>query len=325
MKKILDRFNELSVAVLGDVMLDIFTYGISDRLSPEAPVPVIRILKKDYCAGGAGNVAENLASLDVKCSLFGVIGNDFNGRKLSESIRNSNISPCLIEDAGRPTTVKERFVANHQQLLRVDAENTTVCSDEIQNIFYERICELIKNKSINALIFSDYKKGVLSTSLVQKLIDCANENGIISALDPKPGSLDVVKNLTILKPNRTEAFSLAGMKDDLFGTAEERAALLLSAAEKIFAKYTPKYLVISLSADGLAIFENGKLNIIPTAAKEVFDVSGAGDTLMASMTCALASGGCIMEAARIGNIASGAAVGKRGTSCVSRDEIINAK
>ena len=116
MKKILDRFNELSVAVLGDVMLDIFTYGISDRLSPEAPVPVIRILKKDYCAGGAGNVAENLASLDAKCSLFGIIGNDYNGRKLSESIRNSNIELCLVTDETRPTTVKERFVANHQQV-----------------------------------------------------------------------------------------------------------------------------------------------------------------------------------------------------------------
>lgn len=325
MKKILDRFNELSVAVLGDVMLDIFTYGISDRLSPEAPVPVIRILKKDYCAGGAGNVAENLASLDVKCSLFGLIGDDYDGQKLIESIKNTNINTCLIKDENRPTTVKERFVANQQQLLRVDAENTGICPENIQAVFYERICELIKNKSINALIFSDYKKGVLATSLVRKLIDCANANGVITALDPKPGSLDVVKNLTILKPNRTEAFSLAGMKDDLFGSTEERTALLLQAAEKIFDKYTPQYLVISLSADGLAIYENGKLNIIPTAAKEVFDVSGAGDTLMASMTCALASGGCIMDAAKIGNIASGVAVGKRGTSCVTRNEIINAK
>ena len=323
MKKILDRFNELSVAVLGDVMLDIFTYGISDRLSPEAPVPVIRILKKDYCAGGAGNVAENLASLDAKCSLFGIIGNDYNGRKLSESIRNSNIELCLVTDETRPTTVKERFVANHQQLLRVDAENTSVCSEAVQNIFSERLFDLIQNGKIDALIFSDYKKGVLSTALVQKLIDCANENNVITALDPKPGSLDVVKNLTILKPNRTEAFALAGMKDDLFATAAERRELLIQAAQRIYEKYTPKYLIISLSADGLAIYENGKLNIIPTAAKEVFDVSGAGDTLMASMTCALASCNSIQDAAKIGNIASGIAVGKRGTSCVSRSEILN--
>lgn len=323
MKKILDRFNELSVAVIGDVMLDIFTYGISDRLSPEAPVPVIRILKKDYCAGGAGNVAENLASLGVKSSLFGLIGKDYNGEKLSECLKKSAITSCLIETADRPTTVKERFVANHQQLLRVDAENTDICNEDIQNLFFERIAELIENKKINALIFSDYKKGVLATELVQKLIDCANLHGVITALDPKPGSLDVVKNLTILKPNRSEAFSLAGMKDDLFADKDGRRKLLLDAAEKIYQKYTPEYLVISLSADGLAIYENGELHIIPTAAKEVFDVSGAGDTLMASMTCALASGGGIMDAAKIGNIASGIAVGKRGTSCVSRSEIIN--
>ena len=181
----------------------------------------------------------------------------------------------------------------------------------------------MQNGQINALIFSDYKKGVLSTALVQKLIDCANKNNVITALDPKPGSLDAVTNLTVLKPNRSEAFALAEMKDDLFASAETRKALLLEAAEKIYKKYTPKYLVISLSADGLAIYENGKLNVIPTAAKEVFDVSGAGDTLMASMTCALASGGCIMDAAKIGNIASGIAVGKRGTSCISRSEIEN--
>lgn len=325
MKKILDRFNELNVAVLGDVMLDIFTYGISERLSPEAPVPVIRIHKKEYCAGGAGNVAENLASLDVKCTLFGLIGSDYNGKKLAESISTANIASRLIEDASRPTTVKERFVANHQQLLRVDAEETSVCTAELQQLFFDELSSLIKNKKIDALIFSDYKKGVLSTTLVQKLIDCANENQIVTALDPKPGSLDVVKNLTILKPNRTEAFALAGMKDDLFADSVTRRELLLNAAEKIYQKYTPEYLVISLSADGLAIYGNGSLNIIPTAAKEVFDVSGAGDTLIASMTCAVASGGDIMSAAKIGNIASGIAVGKRGTSCVSRSEILDCK
>ena len=325
MKKILDRFNSLNVAVIGDVMLDIFTYGISERLSPEAPVPVIRIFKKEYCPGGAGNVAENLAALDVKCSLFGVVGADIDGEKLSSCFKSGNIGTYLFKDASRPTTVKERFVANQQQLLRVDAENTKKIDSNIENFFVENISKLMQQGKLNALIFSDYKKGVLSTQLVQKLIDCANANHVITALDPKPGSLDIVKNLTVLKPNRTEAFALAEMKDDLFASASVREKLLLEAARKIYEKYTPEYLVISLSADGLAIYENGRLNIIPTAAKEVFDVSGAGDTLMASMTCSLASGGCIMDAAQIGNIASGIAVGKRGTSCVSRNEILNLK
>lgn len=324
MKNIVNKFNKLRLAVLGDVMLDIFTYGVSERLSPEAPVPVIRIFKKEYCAGGAGNVAENLAALGTECSLFGIIGDDIEGQQLEKELISKNIRTSLLHDNTRHTTVKERFVANHQQLLRVDTENTNHISSANDNILAEKLCELMNSKSIDAIIFSDYKKGVLSTELVQKLIDCANRNNIISALDPKPGSLDIVRNLTILKPNRTEAFALAGIKDDLFATPAERQKLLLQAALAISEKYTPEYLVISLSADGLAILENGKLNIIPTAAKEVFDVSGAGDTLMASMTCALASGGKIMDAAAIGNIASGIAVGKRGTSCVSSSEILAA-
>ena len=323
MKNIIQNFAKLRIAVLGDVMLDIFTCGISERLSPEAPVPVIRIFKKDYCAGGAGNVAENIAALGAECSLFGITGDDFEGQKLCNELQQKNISANLLKDASRPTTVKERFVANNQQLLRVDSENTELISDRVSGFFKEKICSLMEQKLIDAIIFSDYKKGVLSTALVQELIDCANKNNIISALDPKPGSLGVIRNLTILKPNRTEAFAMAGIKDDLFASPETRHELLLQAALKISEKYTPEYLVISLSADGLAILEKGSLNIIPTAAKEVFDVSGAGDTLMASMTCALASGGRIMDAAAIGNIASGIAVGKRGTSCVSCREIMN--
>ena len=324
MKNIIKNFNKLSIAVIGDVMLDIFTCGISERLSPEAPVPVIRIIKKDYCAGGAGNVAENLASLGIKSSLFGVIGDDIEGEKLCSKLKEKNIETFLVKDSSRPTTVKERFVANQQQLLRVDTENTDLISNTNNEIFLEKLCSLMEQKCIDAVIFSDYKKGVLSTNTVQKLVDCANKNGIISALDPKPGSLSKIYNLSILKPNRSEAFSLAGMKDDPFAEKEKREELLLQAALKISAEYSPRYLVISLSADGLAILENGKLNIIPTSAKEVFDVSGAGDTLMASMTCALAAGGCIMDAAIIGNIASGIAVGKRGTSCVSSNEILDA-
>ena len=135
MKKILDRFNSLNVAVIGDVMLDIFTYGISERLSPEAPVPVIRIFKKEYCPGGAGNVAENLAALDVKCSLFGVVGADIDGEKLSSCFKSGNIGTYLFKDASRPTTVKERFVANQQQLLRVDAENTKKNRQQYRKLF----------------------------------------------------------------------------------------------------------------------------------------------------------------------------------------------
>ena len=321
MKKIIELFPKLNIAIIGDVMLDIFTYGISERLSPEAPVPVIRILKKEYCAGGAGNVAKNLDSLQIKSSVFGVIGNDKNGEMLRNILQSDNIEPKLLCDDSRPTTVKERIIANQQQMLRVDDESATDTSSEIQQLFCENICSLIRSKKINAVIFSDYKKGVLSNSLLEKIVSCANEHNIITALDPKPSGIAPIRNLTILKPNRAEVFELANMHDDLFADPDTRKNLLLKAAQKVYNDYQPEHLVISLSSDGLAVYEKDRLVMIPTAAREIFDVSGAGDTLMASMTAALAAGANITSAAGIGNIASGIAVGKRGTSFVTIEEI----
>lgn len=323
MKNIIKKFNQLNIAVIGDVMLDVFTYGVSERLSPEAPVPVIRIGKKNYCAGGAGNVSRNLQALGVQSSIFGVVGDDEYGQRLINTIENDKILNHILVDINRPTTTKERFVAGQQQLLRVDNESTENLTSDIEAELLISFQKLVDEKKLHAVIFSDYKKGVLSSCLINKIIEIANKNNILTALDPKPNNLGIVKNLTVLKPNRVEAFTLANYKDEPFANQERRFKLLEEAACILYDKYQPKYLVISLSADGIGIFYNQKLQIIPTYAKEVFDVSGAGDTLISALVASLSAGATIEEATTIANIASGIAVGKLGTSIVNEQEILD--
>ncbi len=324
MKKIIEKFNSLNIVVIGDVMLDIFTYGISERLSPEAPVPIIRIDQRKFCAGGAGNVSNNLQALGIKNYLFGVIGDDSAAQQLTDILSVSAIDNYLCSTPNRPTTTKDRFIAGTQQLLRVDHESTEKISADLEITILENLKTLLNEKKIDAIIFSDYNKGTLSNKLVADIMELAANQNIITALDPKPNSIEIPKNLTILKPNRKEAFNLANMSDNLFGTKEERLGLLEKAAKIIYDRYQPEYLVISLSADGIAIYQDGKLSITPTAAKEVFDVSGAGDTLLSTLVGALAAGGTILESTSLANISATIAVSKSGTSSVSADELLRA-
>ncbi|MDD2403767.1 MAG: PfkB family carbohydrate kinase [Victivallaceae bacterium] len=320
----IDRFKGCKVAVVGDLMLDVYIWGSATRISPEAPVPVIRVTRENSCLGGAANVMRNLITLGADACAFGVIGNDHNGAELRRQLDDYGIEISgLISDSSRRTTEKQRVIAGTQQLLRIDYEDTGNVSLEHRASILENLLFLIDQKSIDAIIFEDYGKGVLEETLLEKIIPAACAAGIITTLDPKPGHIRPVKGLTAMKPNRSEAFAMAGMVQHENDLAPENDLALHQVAEILMNEWEPEYLVISLASRGMALFQrNRNMTVIPTRAREVFDVSGAGDTVIAASTLALASGADIVSAVQIANFAAGIVVGKIGTVTVSKEELI---
>lgn len=316
--KYIDRFADMRVAVLGDLMLDVYFWGEASRISPEAPVPVVDVKRITRCLGGAGNVMNNIVTLGGRALAFGMIGSDEGGRMLLAELDRFGIDRTgVVMDEARRTTEKQRVLAGHQQLLRLDHEDVGRAPDGIREKLVEQILTLIRERRIDALIFEDYRKGLLSEAMLEVIVPEAVRYGVLTALDPKPGSLMPVPGLTVIKPNRGEALKMSGL--------ENAADLPLeTVAEALLKKWQPEYLLISLAQDGMALFSrSGTKTVIPTRAKEVFDVSGAGDTVVASYMLALSSGASPEEAAEISNYAAGVVVGKVGTSPVSAEELRN--
>ena len=314
----IDRFGDMRVAVLGDLMLDVYFWGEANRISPEAPVPVVDVKRITRCLGGAGNVMSNIVTLGG-CSLaFGMIGNDEGGRQLLAELDRFGIDRTGVQvDESRRTTEKQRVLAGHQQLLRLDHEDIGRASDVIREKIVEQVLTLIRERKIDGLIFEDYRKGLLSEAMLEVIVPEANRYGIRTALDPKPGSLLPVPGISVIKPNRSEAVRMCGLPN-------ADSLPLDQVAEALLEKWQPEHLLISLAQDGMALFSrNGGKTVIPTRAREVFDVSGAGDTVVASFMLALAAGAAPVEAAEIGNYAAGVVVGKVGTSPVSAEELRN--
>ncbi len=320
------RFEKGRIAVIGDLMLDVYLWGSVNRISPEAPVPVVNVKKRTCCLGGAANVMRNIATLGGHAEAFGAIGDDDSGKEIIAGLKSFGITPSgVVTASSRRTTEKCRVVAGAQQLLRADFEDAVALDQDLRKIMVDRINDMIDRKEIDAVIFDDYAKGVLSSWMLEEIISNAGKNGVFTILDPKPkaGGVTPVKGLTLLKPNRNEAFALSGVHDN--GPSDDPAQdkALLEAAEKIHEIWEPEYLLVSLAAQGMAIFRNGKIeNIIPTRAREVFDVSGAGDTVAATCSLALASGCDITLAAEIANHAAGVVVGKIGTAPILKEELL---
>ncbi len=315
-----ERFGALKVAVIGDLMLDVYLFGQVTRISPEAPVPVVQVAKRQYCPGGAANVIRNIATLGGQCLAFGIVGSDEDGETLKAEIAAYNVSVNGVAiDADRRTTVKERVVCGNQQLLRVDYESVVPVADKIREKLVNELVELIENRAIDALIFEDYAKGMLSSEMVQALVESARRNGIITTLDPNPrGLLSPVKGITVMKPNRQEAAQMAGCSAD-------SPAQLEGVASRLLGSWAPEQLLISLAAQGMGIWQlDGSRTVIPTRAREVYDVSGAGDTVIAAYTMALAAGATALEAAEVANCAAGVVVAKVGTATVNCQEIAKA-
>jgi D-glycero-beta-D-manno-heptose-7-phosphate kinase len=322
LRQILSRFPQQHILVVGDVMLDQFLWGKVSRISPEAPVPVVEITRESFFPGGAANVARNLRALDSSVSLLGVLGDDDAGAELRSLLEQQGIDTAgLVVDPHRPTTVKTRIVAHHQQMVRFDREKCLGLSSALERKVLEYFESRLKN--VSAVIFEDYAKGVLSQKLLNILQRRAHQARKITAADPNSRQRLRYSGLTAVTPNRGEAFVAAGVQYVEPNAEVLHDEALLRVGQKLLRTWKPRNLLITLGEHGVCLFRPGKKpHHIPTVAQEVFDVSGAGDTVIATLVLALAAGADPTEAAEISNHAAGIVVGKVGTATCSMDELV---
>ncbi|HEV7924631.1 MAG TPA: PfkB family carbohydrate kinase [Verrucomicrobiae bacterium] len=310
------------IVVLGDVMLDQFLWGHVRRISPEAPVPVLDWQRESFIPGGAANVARNLASLDVPTELLGVVGPDHSADKLKELLKRDRIKCSgLLTIAGRITSLKTRIVAHRQQVVRVDKESRVELGQDVTRQLLRALEKSLK--CADAVVIGDYAKGVVTQPLIEGARKLCRDRGIWLSVDPKPAHHLDLASVSLLTPNRKEAFELADMADSSDGPAPLEDKPLLTVADKLLRQLAPAVLLITLGEQGLLLCRRGREPFhIPTVAREVFDVSGAGDTTIASFTLAIVAGASPVEAAIFSNHAAGVVVGKVGTAVVHPEELI---
>jgi D-glycero-beta-D-manno-heptose-7-phosphate kinase len=311
------RFHNKRILVLGDLMLDRFIWGAVSRISPEAPVPVVEIKTESICLGGAANVAGNIRSLGGVPVPIGVIGADEEGNRLKKEFRflGSPISG-LVVDKLRPTSIKTRIIAHHQQVCRTDREDRTPLSQEIQSRVVERFHSALT--SVDAVIVSDYAKGLISPVLLKKTLPQAHSAKKVVCIDPKMTDFAVYRPAAIITPNTAEAERGSGIH--IAGKSD-----LIRAGKKILSDSGIEHVLITRGEEGMALFGTGsKVVHIPTVAREVFDVTGAGDTVISAIALSLVAGLSMLESAVLSNIAAGIVVGKLGTASVTPEELISA-
>jgi D-beta-D-heptose 7-phosphate kinase/D-beta-D-heptose 1-phosphate adenosyltransferase len=265
----------------------------------------------------------NIVTLGGKVDAFGLVGDDDNGKLMLQLLAEYNIDPAgVLADPDRPSIRKERVICGSQQLLRIDYENPVAASEKLRQELLERIKKHIRSGLVQAVILEDYAKGLFSEKMAQEIIDCANECGVITVLDPNPRNKMHLSGLTAMKPNRTEAFAMAGVPLTAQTGDAANDESLREVAKIIRRKWQVKNLLISLAAQGMALFdESNQCTVIPTRAREVYDVSGAGDTVVAAASLALAAGSDARSAAELANYAAGVVVRQLGTATVSADEL----
>lgn len=298
LKQVKNNFKGLKIAVIGDMMLDCYFWGDVKRISPEAPVPVIEVENEFFRFGGAANVALNVLKLGGIPVPIGIIGYDNDGTIFTSLLADSKMSADgIIIDDKRPTTAKTRVIADNQHVVRIDKESKKDISGNIEKEIFDYLSSQIKN--LDGIILQDYNKGVLTPTLIKKIIRLASEKNILITVDPKFNNFFEYKNVTVFKPNRKEA-------EDILGIKIKTDADIVKAGEMIIEKMKVKNILLTLGAEGIAVFEQGKQEKrMPTKARKVADVSGAGDTVIATLTMALAAGGNILEASYLANYAAG--------------------
>ena len=309
------------VLVVGDVMLDHFIWGSVARISPEAPVPVVDFERESFMPGGAANAARNLTALRVNTELFGTVGHDAAARQLKQLLQEYNIGCTgLLSHSARATSLKTRIVAHKQQVVRIDRETR----DGIEGPLAGRLLDAFKTelKKADAVIVCDYGKGVVTQHLLNEMKALCRARGVWLSLDPKPYHLNL-SGLSLVTPNRKEAFELANLPDETRHTDPFTDRNLIAAADRLLNELRPAVLLITLGELGMLLCQREQKPIhIPTVAREVFDVSGAGDTVIATFTLAIAAGASPLEAAIISNHAAGIVVGKIGTATVTPEELL---
>jgi D-beta-D-heptose 7-phosphate kinase/D-beta-D-heptose 1-phosphate adenosyltransferase len=322
LRALVDQFSSRRILIAGDLMLDEFVWGKVSRISPEAPVPVVNVVDESYYPGGAANVARNVRELGADAMALGRAGADRYGCRLLELLAGCGIDTSGVQqDAAIPTTVKTRVIARNQQVVRVDRESRAPLAPEDEESaigFVERVIG-----DVDAVIVADYGKGFLTQTFADRLSAAARGAGRVLTVDPHPYTSIDWRGATAIKPNRLEAFLASGLPpaDPVAPVLSDEA--LLEAGRRLMDRWKPRDLLITLGEHGMLLFGGTDApRHIPTCARTVFDVSGAGDTAIAVFTLALASGGTALEAAHLANIASGIVVGKLGTAAVSAAELV---
>ena len=306
-KEIITQFKNKKILVVGDLILDRYLWGEVERISPEAPVPVVDIKKETFNPGGASNVAWNISQLGAEVFMSGVVGKDEPGKLITSLIEEKNIKPLIVLDRERPTTEKTRIIAVSQQLLRIDKEKRVNLSSSVSSELINQIKSVLKK--IDAVIVSDYGKGVITKALM----DFLKSTKIPVFVDPKPSNFLLYKNITTMTPNRKEAYECVKMDRD--STVEE-------VGKQIMEHLGIDTLLITLGAEGMALFEKETVTKIPAKAKKVFDVTGAGDTVISVLALSKISGASWKEAASLANYAAGYVVGEIGTATVSPEKLL---
>ncbi len=321
-RELLDAATRARVLVMGDVMLDQFVRGRVARISPEAPVPVVDFESESFVPGGAGNVARNLADMCAATELLGVVGEDNAARQLKEVLAHDHIG-CggLLVCPERATSIKTRIVAHRQQVVRVDRESRhSIDAGTTQRLLKQLEKDLA---AADAVIIGDYAKGVVTQELLDGAKKLCRARGAWLSVDPKPSHHLDLSGVSLLTPNRKEAFELADMADLTPSAPAIEDLNLMAAVEKLFIEFKPALLLVTLGDQGMMLCQRGQAPLLfPTVAREVFDVSGAGDTVIASFTLAIVAGASPQEAAIISNHAAGIVVGKLGTATVRPEELL---
>jgi len=311
---LLDSAQGRRVAVLGDAMLDVYLRGEVDRISPEAPVPVVRVKERKLALGGAANVANNIVTVGATCELVSAVGDDVAGATLREMLKQVRTETRSLVSVDRPTTTKTRVLARSQQLVRYDEEDDS----DLTGTDIDRILDALKIAiaGADAVVLEDYNKGVLIPTVIARAIQWARDRGIPVVVDPKYRNFFAYRGATIFKPNRRELELALGAAVDLDHP---------EALPSVFERLGVEHLLLTLGERGMALISaDGEVGRIPTTAREVYDVVGAGDTVTAYLAVVLAAGGTPAEAAVIANFAAGIEVGKLGAATVSPNEVLNA-
>ncbi len=315
LRSLIDKFRSAHVLVVGDFILDEFVWGDVNRISPEAPVPVVSVQRESFMPGGALNVANNIRSLGGVVYPCGVVGRDLYGRMLVKIMRRERIDTGgVIYDRERKTSLKTRVIAHSQQVVRFDRETVT----DLKPLDTKHLLQFVKRRlpGVHAIIIEDYGKGVVTPELIRVIARLGKQAKIPVLVDPKEKNFALYKGVTALTPNKKEAIAAYGVQN---GAA---APNLNEVGKKLIKKFACESVLITLGEEGMALFEKkGTITRIPTAAREVYDVSGAGDTVIAVFGLALASGASMREAAMIANLAAGVVVAKLGTATLTPDEL----
>lgn len=315
LRNLMAGFPGRRILILGDVMLDEYIWGDVKRISPEAPVPVVNIHRRTHVPGGAGNTAANVASLDGVALLASVVGRDYQAEELISALNSCGVEANgLVKDPDRLTTTKTRIVAHNQQVVRVDCERTTAISASLEDALLQWMESQLKE--VSACVLSDYAKGVVSARMAERYIRLARSAGKPVVVDPKGTDYSKYRGATLVKPNLHEAERAS--KLEITGETS-----LLEVGQRLSTILEGAALLITRGAEGMTLFRSGSPPVhIPTVARNVYDVTGAGDTVISTLALSLAAGGTLEQAAQLANMAAGIAVGKVGTAMVKREELL---